>query len=334
MSMKIQNQHTREEKDDQISQESMRKEITRLLAEVKTEAGVKKQLARTTLEDYTTCFVTSKDGTTIGYRQLGQGPALVLLHGHMESAQSHVQLAEALADTLTVYLPDRRGRGLSGPYGKDYSIQKDVEDMEALLTKTGARYVFGVSSGGIIWLKAALSIPAIRKAAIYEPPLLINGSLPVAWLKRFDMEMAEGKVASALITAMKETQMGPPLFNVIPRRLLEVLTNMAMKSEDKKANKGHGVTMRMLAPTLHYDFQLVVDIAEKLESFRDIRAEVLLLGGSKCPAYFKIALDALERVLPYVTRIEFPGLGHGSSGNANRGGKPERVAQELRRFFA
>lgn len=315
-----------------ISEESMRKEIRRSFDKSKTETGIENQLARNVLEDYTTCFVTSKDGTTIGYRQLGRGPALLLLHGHMESAQSHIQLAEALAASFTVYLPDRRGRGLSGPYGKDYSIQKDVEDMDALLTKTGAHYVFGVSSGGIIWLQAALSLSSIHKAAIYEPPLLINGSLPIAWLTRFDKEMAQGKVASALITAMKGTQMGPPIFNVIPHRLLELLTNMTMKNEDKKA-KDYDVTMRMLAPTLHYDFQLVVEMAEKLESFKAIQAEVLLLGGSKSPAYFKVALDTLEKVLPHVTRIEFPGLGHGGSGNTNRGGKPERLAQELLKFF-
>ena len=69
-------------------------------------------------------------------------------------------------------------------------------------------------------------------------------------------------------------------------------------------------------------------------SFRAIRAEVLLLGGSKSPAYLKVALDALEKVLPHVKRIEFSGLNHGASGNTDRGGQPERVAQELRRFFA
>src|SRR5712691_12515722 len=96
-------------------------------------------------EHYTTGSVTSQDGTTIGYRQLGHGPGVVLVHGAMESAQSHMQLAEALADAFTVYVPDRRGRGLSGPYGKDYGLQKEVEDMDALLTKTGAHNVFGVS---------------------------------------------------------------------------------------------------------------------------------------------------------------------------------------------
>jgi hypothetical protein len=49
-------------------------------------------------------------------------------------------------------------------------------------------------------------------------------------------------------------------------------------------------------------------------------------------------LDALEKVLPRVTRIELPGLGHAAALNydkqRNRGGKPELVAQALRRFFA
>jgi pimeloyl-ACP methyl ester carboxylesterase len=94
------------------------------------------------------------------------------------------------------------------------------------------------------------------------------------------------------------------------------------------------VTMRMLAPTLQYDFQLVIEMAGALASFRAIRAGVLLLGGSKSPAYLKAALDSLQKLLPGARRVEFPGLGHEASGNADRRGRPERVAQELRRFFA
>ncbi len=281
---------------------------------------------------YVTGAVISKDGTTIGYRQLGRGPGLVVLHGAMESAQSHMQLAEALADAYTVYLPDRRGRGLSGPYGGSYGVRGDVDDMDALLSKTGAHYVFGVSSGAIIGLEAALTLPAIQKAAIFEPPLMVNGSTATAWLARFDREIAQGKVAAAMITGMKGAQMGPPLLNLMPRWLLERLTTTMMASEEKKAG-GDDVTMRMLAPTLHYDFQLVIEMTGALESFRTLPADVLLLGGSKSPAYLRAALDALEKLLPHVTRVEFPGLGHEASGNTDRRGQPERVAQELRRFF-
>jgi len=102
---------------------------------------------------------------------------------------------------------------------------------------------------------------------------------------------------------------------------------------DKKTTDDD-VTMRMLAPTLHYDFHLAVEMEGAHESFKAVHAEVLLLGGSKSPAYFKVALDALAKVFPHAKRIEFPGLGHGASGPTTMGGKPEVVAQELRRFFA
>ncbi len=143
----------------------------------------------TAQERYTTGSVTSKDGTIIGYRQLGHGPGIVALHGAMESAQSHMQLAEALADAFTIYLPDRRGRGLSGAFGADYSMQREVEDLDALLTKTGAQRVFGVSAGGLIALQAALTLPAIQKVAVYEPALIVNHSISTAFLPRYDREI-------------------------------------------------------------------------------------------------------------------------------------------------
>lgn len=282
---------------------------------------------------YTTDFATSKDGTTLGYRQFGDGPGVVLLHGTMSTGQNHTQLAEALADAFTVIVPDRRGRGLSGQPSGEYSLQTEVDDLDALLTQTGVHQVFGVSSGAIIALQAALKLSAIHKVAVYEPPLFMSSSVPEAVLSRYDREMAQGKVVTALITGMKGAQMGPPIFNLMPRWLLERLTARYMASEEKKA-KGDYTPMRVLAPTLHNDFQLVVEMSGKLESFGSIRAEVLLLGGSKSPAYLKAALDALEKILPHARRVEFPGLDHAASWNSDIGGQPDPVAQELRRFFA
>jgi pimeloyl-ACP methyl ester carboxylesterase len=300
-----------------------------------TTTSFNKQSTTATPASYTTGKVTSRDGTTIGYRQLGHGPGVVLVHGAMESAQSHMQLAAALADVFTVYLPDRRGRGLSGPVGSNYGMQTEVEDLDALLTTSGAGNVFGVSAGGLICLQATLTLPTIRKAALYEPALIVNSSISTAFLPRYDREIAEGRVASALVTGMLGAQMGPPMLNAMPRWLLETFTSMGMKSEDKKAKAGD-VTMRLLAPTLHYDFQLVAEMAETLKRYQSVPVDVLLLGGSKSPVYLKTALDALEKVLPRSRRIECTGLDHGGSSdasNTNRGGHPELVAQELRRFF-
>lgn len=302
-----------------------------------TKTSVKNQPTSAAREHYTLGSVTSQDGATIGYRQIGQGPGVVLLHGSNVSGQDFTQLAEALADIFTVYLPDRRGRGLSSPFGEGYRIQKEVEDLDALLTHTGAHLVFGVSAGGLICLQAALTLPAIHKIALYEPALLLDGSAHTAWLARYDQEMAQGKVAAALVTCMKGLALGGPVMNAMPRWMLESLTNMAMNSEEKQAD-ADAITMRKLAPTLHYDGLLLAEMSGQLERFRAVRAQVLLLGGSKGLPYLKDTLDALENVLPHVVKqVEFPGLEHGGANNAsktNRGSKPELVAQELRRFFA
>ncbi len=303
------------------------------LKQTEATSGVTGEAIPSVWEHATTDSVISKDGTIIGYRQLGRSSGIVLVQGTMGTAQNFMQLARALADTFTVFVPDRRGRGISGSGGNEYSIQKEVEDLDALLTKTGARNVFGLSSGAMIALQAALTLTAIHKLAIFEPPFFINGSVPTALVARYEKEMAEGKTAAALITGMKAGQMGPPIMNALPRRLLESLVGMAMKSEEKKGSSDF-VPMRALASTLHNDFQLVVEMADTLENFGAIRTEVLLLGGSKSPTYLKSAVDALEKVLPHATRIEFSGLSHAASWNTDRGGKPERVAQELRRFFA
>jgi pimeloyl-ACP methyl ester carboxylesterase len=277
--------------------------------------------------------LTSVDGTTIGYRQLGEGPGLVLLHGSMSSSYNHSQLAEALAGDFTVYVPDRRGRGMSGPYRDDHSVQTDVDDLVAVLEATGAQNVFGCSSGAIIALEAARSASVLRRAAIFEPPLFEDRHVPADVLMRFDTQLAEGNIAGALVTGMKGAKMGPPVFTAVPGKLLEPLTRMAMAQEDRRGTNGY-VPMRELAPTLHHDFQLVADLSGPLERYRAIAADVLLLGGSKSPACLKRALDMLEKVLPTAERVELDGVGHAAPWNSDRGGQPAQVAPVLRRFFS
>jgi pimeloyl-ACP methyl ester carboxylesterase len=286
--------------------------------------------------EMSTGSVVSRDGTRIGYLRVGRGPAVVLLHGSNESARSHTQLALALADSFTVYLPDRRGRGLSGPHRPDHGIRTEVEDLRAVLAGSGARQVFGVSIGALIALEAARTQPAIRQIAAYEPALLMDATRYTGWVTRFDREMAKGKVAAALITSMYGLDLAPPAFKLMGRRLAEALTNRALISEDKKATSDT-VTERKLAPTLRYEGLLLAETAGTIETFAEVAAEVLLLGGTmKRPAFIKPAFDAFAQTLPHNRRVVFPGLDHGGStdvGPTNRGGKPEIVAPAIRSFF-
>jgi len=273
---------------------------------------------------YTTGSVTSKDGTIIGYRQYGQGPGLILVHGGMMASQNFTGLASALADQFTVHVPDRRGRGLSGPYGDNYTIQKEVEDLQALVEKTGARSVFGLSAGAIVVLESTLATPSIDRIALYEPPFFSD----TAWVARLDGELAQGKPAAAMITVVKGTE-DPSFLNWLPRFLAEPFMTLAINAEAMEV-KGDDVPLKELIPTMHYDPLLINSTRGNLERYGAIRARVLLLGGSQSPTYLRVGLDTLNTILPNVTRIEFPALDHLAADNE---GRPEVVARELLRFF-
>ncbi len=286
----------------------------------------------------TTGLVTSADGTPIGYLRPGRGPAVVLLHGSNESARSHLQLALVLAGEFTVYLPDRRGRGLSGPHKADHGMRTEVADLQAVVAESGAQKVFGVSISALIALQAARTTPAIRQIAAYGPALLMDTSgRYTSWVRRFDQEMASGQMADALITSLRGLDLAPPAFKVLPRRLLAAITNAAMKKEDAQAADGD-VTMRKVAPTLRHEGLLLAEMAGTIAAFADVPADVLLLGGDmRRPAFIRPAFDALAHTLPRARCAVLPGLDHGGSsdpGPANRGGKPEAVAPEIRSFFA
>ena len=229
---------------------------------------------------YTTDSVTSTDGTIIGYRQFGQGPGLVLVHGGMQAAQRFMKLATALADSFTVYVPDRRGRGLSGPHGDHYGMSTECADLEALLRKTGAHNVFGLSAGALIALQAGLTLPAIHKVALYEPPLLVPGyPSPRHWVARYERDLARGDLAAAMVSVMKGTG-DTNLFTRAPRVLLRLLMKLALQAEARQVKDGD-VPLRTLIPTMHYDAQLTQDMEGSLARFAAMRAAVLLLGGSK-----------------------------------------------------
>ncbi|MEV1002983.1 alpha/beta hydrolase [Nonomuraea sp. NPDC050202] len=280
----------------------------------------------------TTGTVTSADGTTISYREAGQGPGLVIVHGAMQTGHSQIELAGALAGDFTCYLPDRRGRGGSGPAGADYGLAREVDDLDAVLRATGARYAVGVSSGAVITLHTALTRPAaLRKAVLFEPPLGLDAADVRGSLERFDREIAEGRIPAALVTGMRAARLGPPLFNALPRRVQEWLTGLMLKSQDGAA--GQEPTFRELAPTQRQDIQLVAEASGDFAAYRSVEVETLLLGGTRSRDYLRTALVELERAMPRARRVVMEGLDHGATQNAAQRGRPERVAEEIRRFL-
>lgn len=276
---------------------------------------------------------TASDGTILGFRRFGSGPAIVVLHGTMSSSANHTELAEALAGTFTVIVPDRRGRGMSGPWGPAYGIGAEVDDLRRILAQTGARAVFGVSTGGIVALHAALAGLPLDRVAVYEPPLFADPALPAATLARFDREMTAGRVAAALTTAMRGAEMGPTLLRVLPRAIVERMA-AAFMARQERAPAGPYLPMGALARTLHHDLRIVVEASGPQDRLRSVESDVLLLSGTKSPRYLRAASALLAELLPHARRVDLPGLDHAASWDRALGGRPEPVAAELSRFLS
>ena len=114
----------------------------------------------------------SSDGTTIAYDTAGSGPRLVLVDGALCTRRigPGKGLARLLAEHFTVINYGRRGRGDSGD-AVEYAIEREVEDLEAVIeTAGGNTFVFGQSSGAVLALHAAARLPQITRLAAYEAP--------------------------------------------------------------------------------------------------------------------------------------------------------------------
>jgi pimeloyl-ACP methyl ester carboxylesterase len=258
--------------------------------------------------------ITSTDGTTIGYRQLGSGPGLVIVHGGLRASQHYLYLARALSEEYTVTIPDRRGRGLSGNYGDNYSIQSEVEDLTTLLFETGAKFLFGHSSGGLIALETALIQP-VTELAVYEPPLSINGSVPRDWLTSFQQALNNNDPKSALLIASKGLG------------LISHQQHRENHSNDEDREKIRETLS--LVPTFIKDMQLVTELESKQDRYQNMEAETLLLGGDQSPAFLRDALISLENIIPNSKQIILPRLMH----NAPDDAAPELIASILQENF-
>lgn len=117
----------------------------------------------------------SRDGTLIAYRRQGDGPPVILVGGALGTAATEAPLAALLAARFSVVTYDRRGRGSSGD-GKPYAVEREVEDLAALIERVGSWVsVFGMPSGGALALEAAASGLPVDLLAVYEPPYTPGG---------------------------------------------------------------------------------------------------------------------------------------------------------------
>lgn len=259
--------------------------------------------------------VISKDGTPIAFDQSGQGPVLILVAGATATRLSAESLAATLASSFTVFAYDRRGRGDSGDT-LPYAVEREVEDIDALITAAGgSAFVFGHSSGAILSLEYARMRPLnVTKLALYEPPLIIDDSRPPSpedYLPHIIELISLGQRGDAVEYFMIEG-VG------IPRETVVQMQQSPVWPELEK-----------IAHTLVYDGTIVDDAIHgdpfPLRKWASVTIPTLVMDGEISPMFMHTGSQELVRILPHAQHRRLPGQEHRPADNI--------LAPALQEFF-
>ncbi len=117
-------------------------------------------------------------GVTLAVTRVGEGPALILLHGIGSSGQSWLPVQDELARAFQLVIPDLRGHGASDKPASGYLIEDYVRDLGGLLDALALERfaIVGHSLGALIALAWATRNPSRAQALVLEDPPLRPGN--------------------------------------------------------------------------------------------------------------------------------------------------------------
>ena len=246
--------------------------------------------------------VSSADGTTIGYDQVGSGPPVIMVAGataHRAVDQTTPELARLLAaGGLTVINYDRRGRGESGDT-LPYAPEREFEDLEALVAEAGGEaHVFGMSSGAVLAVEAAARGVAISRLVMYEPPLRVDSSGPPPapdYVETIEGIIADGEPGDAMAYFM--AMVGQPEDEIAAFRETPIFAAF-VAVEHTLAYDG-----RIMAP---YSLGEPIPPGQWSAALQP----TLVIDGGDSPDWFHNAAQAAADALPNGERRTVPGQTH------------------------
>jgi pimeloyl-ACP methyl ester carboxylesterase len=211
------------------------------------------------------------------------------------SWQGDVRIAEALADTFTTVVWDRRGRGDSGDEARTYAPEREIEDLAALADAVGGRpAVLGISSGGALALRAAAAGVPMTRLAAYEPPYVPlggQGEPPSDHRERLRALVGAGQPEAAARYFLTQVMGVPGAFLAVMR-----LTGGWRRAV-------------ALAPSLPYDAEVMGDYSLPA-GFARIDVPTLVLGGAKSPQRLRAAVAAVSEAVPGARSMLLPKQNH------------------------
>jgi len=262
------------------------------------EAASLKRMPNEAVQEY----VQSADGTRIGFSRLGQGPSVVFVHGSLSRGSDWLGVASCLSRQFTCFMMDRRGHGQSEPGRSPYSIEREYDDVVAVLSAAGRDAVLVGHSFGAICAMGAAMRASVRRLVLYEPPLPIGGLVAGENLAPYSRAVADGRLDDALEIGLRHFVQFPGA---------HVHAMRSSKSWPRLVSQ---------VPTWRRELREMDDLPGDVDAYVAITCPTLLLLGSESPEHpFRHATSALLQTLPNVRTVSLTGQTH----------MPMRSAQSL-----
>jgi pimeloyl-ACP methyl ester carboxylesterase len=254
----------------------------------------------------------SKDGTPIGFFQVGSGPALVFVHGSISNHRDWAKVARILSTRYTCILMDRRGRGHSRNITPVYSIQNEYEDVAAVVASAGPNACLVGHSFGAACALGGATLVSLRRLVLYEPPYPIGRMVAGDNMVPFKQALAAGDLDLALAVGMER-------FIGLPESVVA-----ATRSSRAWAH------MRGLVTSWTRELEVMDALGNDLSAFRHFPTPTLLLRGSESPEDpFQATTRALQQTLPHVVVSTLHGQDHMAMRLA-----PALVAERIAQFVS
>ncbi|SKA32338.1 Pimeloyl-ACP methyl ester carboxylesterase [Chitinophaga eiseniae] len=236
----------------------------------------------------------SKDGTKLAYDVTGKGPALIYITGATCYRQFNPVLYDVsvFSEEFTVYNYDRRGRGDSGNT-LPYAVEREVEDIEAMIDAAGGQgYLYGHSSGAILALKAAMALGSkVTKLVIYDAAYSHNK----AYLEEFK------GLSSELYQLLDEGKN--------QEAITGFLEGIGIPQEAFDSFYPDWSAMVALAPTLAYDTTLASTLAP-VNELASLTTPTQIIVGEKSPESIQEVALQLKAAIPHAAYTLLKGQDH------------------------
>ncbi len=260
------------------------------------------------------------NGTTLAYRERGEGEPVVFVHGGMSDLRIWEQQLPAIGASYRAISYSRRYARPNEDIDREADDQMlpHVEDLAAFLREIDAApaHLVGNSWGAFISLLTAIHHPeVVRSLALAEPGVvpLLGLSFPPRALEvlslvirhpRFALAIAKGgareigRAEQAFRDGDDEAGMRTFLHAVLGEEFYQRLPESRVRQARENLSTMRAQLLGAGPPALGK------------EEVRGVSAPTLVMTGERSPAGVHLLMDILEELLPNVERLEIPDASH------------------------